>query len=309
MARVALVLGAGGTLGWVYHLGVVEGVRAVIGREPTHAARIIGTSAGGAIAASVLAGSTTDEILASITTGPTETEMAEMRASMSEFRRPTRWLRPAAPGLIRSGKPGLIGVGLLPPGVFPTAPLRKFPVGHESAPWPSSLWIPAVRLDDGRLVVFGRDLIDVSLIDAVEATAAVPVMFRPKHLNGHRYVDGAVRSATNADLLLDDGYFDAVLISSPMSRPGRGVIRRRARRQLRREVEALRAAGSRVVVLEPDERISALAAGFPRANPQLGPEIVANARNHAVDIMHKILVGRDGARPPEFGLRPNIAET
>lgn len=293
MPRVALVLGAGGTLGWVYHLGVIEGVRTLIGRDPGRAARVIGTSAGGAIAASVLAGADTDEILASITVGPTEAEMADMRASMSEFRRPMRWLRPAAPGLIRSGKPGLIGVGLLPPGVFPTAPLRKFPVGGESAPWPPSLWIPAVRLDDGELVVFGRDPVEVSLIDAVEATAAVPVMFRPKHLNGHRYVDGAVRSATNADLLLDDGHFDGVLISSPMSRAGRGVLRRRARRRLQWEVAALRAAGSRVVVLEPDQRITALAAGFPRTNPQLGPEIVANARRHTVDILHKMLARSD----------------
>lgn len=293
MARVALVLGAGGTLGWVYHLGVLEGVRALSGREPAHAARIIGTSAGGAIAASVLAGADTDEVLASITTSPTEAEMADMRASLSEFRRPLRWLRPAAPALLRSGKPGLMGIGLLPPGVFPTAPLRKFPVGDGSARWPSSLWIPAVRLEDGELVVFGRDPIEVSLADAVEATAAVPVMFRPKHLNGHRYVDGAVRSATNADLLLEDGHFDGVLISSPMSRPGRGVIRRRARRQLREEVAALRDAGSRVVVLEPDERVVALAAGFPRANPELGPEIVVTVRDHTVDVLHKLLARLD----------------
>ena len=40
--RVGIVLGAGGPIGWAYHLGVIEGIRDAIGRDPAH---VIGTMA------------------------------------------------------------------------------------------------------------------------------------------------------------------------------------------------------------------------------------------------------------------------
>ncbi|MEM7272121.1 MAG: patatin-like phospholipase family protein [Actinomycetota bacterium] len=273
-----LVLGAGGPLGWVYHLGVLDGVRRALGHEPAGADRIVGTSAGGAIAAGLLAGASNEEILTAVTTRPSEAEMAEMREAAGSLRRPWRWLRPAAPGLaLRVGGDVGVGalVGLLPAGVFPTVTLRRFP-SDGTAGWPPPLWIPSVAIDDGRLVVFGRDRTDVTIADAIEATAAVPAMFKPKRIGDQRFVDGAVRSATNADLLIGEG-LEVVLISSPMTRPGRGLVRSRARRQLRREADALRAAGTRVVVVEPDEEILALAEGFPRRNPESGADIIEAA--------------------------------
>lgn len=278
---LGLVLGAGGAVGWAYHLGVVEGMREAVGCEPTDAERIIGTSAGGAIAASLLTGADTATILGSVRRpmAPEDTErMQEARRSL--FRRHPRTLLPQAPKLL--GKGGLIGlVGLLPAGMFPTFPLRRFPAsGLEE--WPPSLWMPAVRLDDGEVVVFGRDRNDLPVIDALEATSAVPGMFRPKEINGARYIDGAVGSATHADLLLGQGISTA-LVSSPMTRPGGGPIKRRARRQLRQELGRLNRAGIRTVVVEPDEEIMAVAEGFPRQNPEAGPAVVAAARAQTIE--------------------------
>jgi len=277
--RVGLVLGAGGSLGWVYHLGVLEALRWELGAELADIDRVVGTSAGAAIAASVLAGAGSDQVLAAVTTPPTGEEMAVMRAAMAEFRSPRRWLRTTAPSMItRFGTdPGLgLGAiaGLMPTGVFPTASLRKFPVGHPDDPWPGNLWIPSVQVDEGRLVVFGRDLI-VPVIDAVEATAAVPLMFQPKTIAGRRYLDGAVHSATNADLLLADGRFDLVVVASPMTRPGLSPIKTRARAQLRRETRALERTGAEVVILEPSPEVVELAAGFPRSKRDAGPAIIA----------------------------------
>lgn len=50
--RIGLALGAGGTIGWTFHLGVLEGLRAVTGLGPADLVAIVGTSAGGAIAES-----------------------------------------------------------------------------------------------------------------------------------------------------------------------------------------------------------------------------------------------------------------
>ena len=280
---IGIVLGAGGPLGWAYHLGVLDGIHETLGQDPAHADRIVGTSAGGAIAARPLAGATTEEVLSAVTTPPSEADIARMREAAASFRKPWRRFRPLSPGLIL--KLGRLGgatalVGLLPAGVFPTWGLRRFPVDGLGR-WPEQLWMPSVRVDDGALIVFGRDRSDIDIADAIEATAAVPGMFQPKVIDGQRYVDGAVASATHADLLTAERH-GMVLISSPMTRPGRGLVRARARRQLTREVRSLRDVGSQTVVVAPDEHIMAIADGFPRTNPNAGADIVEAARDQTI---------------------------
>jgi len=282
--RVGVVLGAGGPLGWAYHLGVLDGIRTAIGREPANADRIVATSAGAPIAAGLLGGASIEEILEVVVTPPGDDDrriMEEARAGV--LRSPLRALRPMAPNLIpRIGQvgPATAAVGLLPAGIFPTLPLRRL-VARPFNEWPSSLWVPSVRIDDGQLVVFGRDITDVAVADAVEATSAVPGVFRPKLIDGARYVDGAVASSTHADTLVAED-LDVVLISSPMTRPGRGPIRARARRQLAAEVAALRANGTRTIVLSPNEEVLVAAEGFPRQRPEAGAEILAAAQEQTV---------------------------
>lgn len=273
---LALVLGAGGPLGWAYHVGVIEGIRSTLGINPATAERVIGTSAGGAIAAGLLAGASADEMLTAIITRPSDEDIAAMRQAAAEFRRPWQRVRPAAPALAVRGL-GPLGfgalAGLVPAGVFPSTSLRRFPSSDD---WPEALWIPAVRLSDGHTVVFGRDRLDVAVIDAVEATSSVPGMFRPKEIDGERFTDGAVRSATNADLLTS-ARFNLVVVSSPMTRPGRGMVRTRARWQLQSEIDELRAEGATVVVVEPDQAMVDQTKGYPRTNHEAGPALAEAA--------------------------------
>ena len=281
---VGIALGAGGPLGWAFHLGVLDGLRDALGVEPADAQRVVGTSAGGAIAASLLSGADTATVLASIAEPMSEADQAEMRAAMGDRAGWRRFLRPLAPrtALRRLPRaPITAAVGLLPGGVFPTFPLRRFPV-DAGGEWPSSLWLPSVRMDTGELTVFGRDRTDVDVRDALEATSAVPGMFRPKRIDGVAHVDGAVASATHADLLADDGH-DLVVVSSVMTRPGRGPIKIRARHQLRQEIAALERTGTRTVVIEPDADVIELARGWPRTGAERGPEIVAAAAKQTID--------------------------
>ncbi len=275
---VGIVLGAGGPLGWAYHLGVIEGIRDAIGREPADADRIVGTSAGGAIAATLLAGTPTEEVLEIITNPPSGEERAQMRAAgVNALRNPFRALRPVAPGLIR--KAGQVGVGtalvgLLPAGLFPTLVLRRFVTKQE---WCPQLWVPSVRMDTGQTVVFGRDVIPATLGDAIEATSAVPGVFQPKVIDGVRYVDGAVASSTHAEKLVSEN-LDVTLISAPAARAGGGPIRRRARRSLETETEALGQNSTRTIVVIPDDAVLAAADGFPRQRPAAAADIVEAAR-------------------------------
>ncbi len=292
-----LVLGAGGSLGWAYHLGVLEGIRSALGREPATADRIIGTSAGGAVAATLMAGATTDEVLDSIVAPLTTEQREEMGAIYRRTRRRFwRYLRPQAAHLLfrRGGGIGL--AGLLPTGAFPTSNLRRFPTGEPTNTWPDRLWLPAVRLEDGAITVFGRDRTDVAVADAVEATSAVPALFQPKRIDPHRYIDGAVASATHADLLAPFG-FDLAVVASPMTRPGKGLVRRRARRQLGHEVERLTTTGTSVVVVEPDEAIMAVADGYPRQAPDAGPRIVDAARRQTIEAIERFSERGAGSGP------------
>lgn len=140
---VGIALGAGGPLGWAFHLGVLDGIRDALGVNPAEAQRVVGTSAGGAIAASLLGGADTDTVLGSIAQPMSEEDQAEMRRAMAG--RKTGWrrllIRPQAPltALKRlPTAPITAAVGLMPGGVFPTYPLRRFPVDAEAG-WPESL--------------------------------------------------------------------------------------------------------------------------------------------------------------------------
>ena len=290
-----IVLGAGGPFGWAFHLGVIEGIREATGQDIGAADRVVGTSAGGAIAASLFAGATTEDLLDTIMQPPSAAEREEMRDTKRRLaRQPLRALRPQAPSMLRLG--GVVGmVGLLPRGAFPTFPLRRFPT-HSLTKWPGPLWIPSVRLGDGHTVVFGRDRIDVAVSEAVEATSAVPSMFQPKTIGNDHYIDGAVASATHADLLADSG-LDTVFIASPMTRPGRGFVRLRARRQLKHEVAAIQASGTRTVVVHPSDAVMAAADGFPRRNPDAGLEIVDAARQQTIDEINQLTQGSKRQSP------------
>lgn len=275
---MGLVMGAGGTFGWAFHLGVLDGLRLATGLEIHDASRVISTSAGTAISAARLSGRSRDEILALAVTPPTDEMMVEVRTAKAQLGKPWRWLRPQSPRMAARQllhAPMVAAVGLMPEGPFPTASLRRFV--PDDAPWPSSLWITAVDLATGETVVLGRDA-EASLQDAIEASGTVPPLMQPKEIGSLRLVDGAVTSATHGDLLDPNG-FDMVVVSSPMTRPGRGPVKLRARRHLRTEFAALRAAGARVVIIEPTAEIVALGNGFPRSNPQAGHAVADAAKD------------------------------
>jgi NTE family protein len=135
--------------------------------------------------------------------------------------------------------------------------------------WPADdLWITAVRQDDLSRTVFGRDAWP-SLADAVHASCAIPGYFRPVQIDGRRYVDGGVRSPTNADVLRRRDDLDLVVVVSPMSGRDLGrfgseaVVRRHAAGKLRAELERLDRAGIPTVVIEPGpEVVAALGSDF-----------------------------------------------
>jgi predicted acylesterase/phospholipase RssA len=140
--------------------------------------------------------------------------------------------------------------------------------------WPvDPTWVVAYRTRDARRVVFGRDDVEVvDLAQAVEASSAVPARFAPVHAASGRYVDGAVHSPTNADLVAGLG-FDLAIVSSPMSATdecsgSRTDVGERTRawfgRLLAREISAVAARQTKVLVLQPGPtEMAAIRADLP----------------------------------------------
>ncbi|MDJ0959914.1 MAG: patatin-like phospholipase family protein [Acidimicrobiia bacterium] len=277
--KVALVLGGGGTGGWMFHVGVLHALETHAGFRGRDASLAIGTSAGSPIAAMARLGLGADEIESIVSRPPSD---AERREYMEVMRTSRRSWKPVAPHLVRSLRthgPVVAVSGLLPPGIFPTDPLGRMGDLHRTSAWPDGLWIPAVRSDDGAVVVFGRDA-DVPLSDAIEASSALPLLFQPKTINGHRFLDGGAASPTHADLALDTQP-DLVIISSPMSRPVRRPLARFARSRLVEERTLLEGAGIRTVVIEPPAAADRLFREFPRRRWEAGAEILGLARGVA----------------------------
>jgi NTE family protein len=130
--------------------------------------------------------------------------------------------------------------------------------------WPISprTWLVALDFDSGRRVAFGAAGEPVaSVAQAVMASCSVPGLFSPVTIGGRRYVDGAVASVTNADLLVGEE-LDEVVVVAPMAMrdedPRRSAAARLDRRmrlrmsqRCRWEAARLAAAGTSVRVFAP----------------------------------------------------------
>ena len=275
MTRVGLVLGAGGSVGEAYHLGVLSALAAETGWDPRSAEIVVGTSAGSLVAALLRGGLAVTDLAADILGEPLSPEGAATLAALGPRGRLARreprgpvW-RPAHPGLLLAAarRKGRLRAGLLPSALGPTGTVDPAPVAdrvrrlHPSR-WPAeSLEIVAVRLSDGQRVAFGApEAPPVDVGTATMASCAIPGYLRPVQIEGEEYVDGGSHSPTNADLLAGR-HLDLVIISAPMGVAaealgcGRADLALRVlwRRAARAEARAVRGSGTAVVLAQPGQ--------------------------------------------------------
>ncbi|MGH3712728.1 MAG: patatin-like phospholipase family protein, partial [Micromonosporaceae bacterium] len=102
--------------------------------------------------------------------------------------------------------------------------------------------LTAVDAATGALAVFGN-ADGVPLVSAVAASCAVPTVWPPVTIGGRRYIDGGVRSVTNADLAA--GY-DRVVVLCGIPEDSDTVFPTPIAHELRQ------LAGSRVLYVTPD---------------------------------------------------------
>lgn len=212
MAGRALVLGGGGVTGVAWELGLLAGL-AEAGVDPAAADLYVGTSAGSVVAAQVTSGAAIEDLYARQLEPPAGEIAAHIGRGLLA-RLGWTMLRSRQPEAFRRR----IGAMALKAKTLTEAERRKVIAGRlGDLGWPDRrLLITACDAYSGAFKVFDADS-GVSLVDAVGASCAVPGVWPPVTIGDTRYIDGGVRSATNADLA--EGA-DRVIIIAPVALGG-----------------------------------------------------------------------------------------
>lgn len=299
MSAVGIVLGGGGITGAAYELATLMAIELATGWNPNSADVVVGTSSGAWVAALLRH----DRLDLDSLVLPTDDREAVARRIRERIftRRPGvkvgAWVRHGLlPGVRSPGLTLLLGS----PAPYDTSGLRKWvaeELGEAADSWPERpTSIVAYDLAAKRRTAFGtHQAPEAALADAVAASTAIPLLFRPWRIGGRNYVDGGVVSGTHADLVLGNPRpLDLVLVIAPMAaeedRHGawmhEKLFDRVGCRSLDEEIRLIRGSwpGADILTLRPSPQVLA----SMRPNP-LDPDLAVPAFIRTLIAMKKTL--------------------
>jgi NTE family protein len=268
--RKALVLGGGGTVGIAWEAGIAAGLLEN-GVNLSDADLLVGTSAGSVVATLLASGVDPRQFLA---------------LQMAAGGAPPAMVTPSDPALIQAiyakwstadelnadlrreiGSMALVA-RTMTEAEWIDGFVRN--LGGEMT-WPERpLLITAVDALTGAFVTWAKGA-GVPLHLAMAASCTVPGLFPPVSIGESRYVDGGLRSATNADLAA--GY-ETVVIVAPLATAAHPM----GQRHVGREVADLQARGTNTELLLPDPEAMAAISGNMMDARQIAPAAEAGIR-------------------------------
>src|SRR5581483_7183588 len=252
----ALVLSGGGSVGIAWQSGLVVGL-ADAGVDVKTMDRVLGTSAGSAVGAQIKLGRDLADQVARYRTGPrpqgaSSGQTSGHPAGTSTAERMARLMEvmAGAPDASPEERRRQIGRYALDADAGPEEAFVGAFSYLKGEPWPAGYACTAVEAESGEFVVWeGQD--GVELDRAVASSCAVPGVFPPITINGRRYIDGGMRSVTNADLVQGS---DRLVIITLMAGTRTAVNpewaeRMRATREA--ELDAIQSAGGEIATIAP----------------------------------------------------------
>lgn len=206
----ALVLGGGGVTGIAWETGVLHGL-AEAGVDLTDADLFVGTSAGSVVATQLAGGVALADLYASQLLPP-DGEIPARLTTWMLVRYALSYVMPGSPAAKRA-RLGRAALNARTPSE--ESRLEVFRQRLSIQDWPErALKVTAVDTADGRFVAFDRDS-GVPLLEAVASSCAVPLVWPPVTIDGHRYMDGGMRSVANVDLAAG---CSRVVVVAPLTR-------------------------------------------------------------------------------------------
>jgi NTE family protein len=256
----ALVLSGGGPVGIAWEAGLLAGLEDE-GVDLGAAEYILGTSAGSFVGSQLAMGRKAGDLAASILA-----EADRISPAVAAGSRPNG-ARPAAMGVLmelmqaaRSGerdpKEARREIGkfaLSAETMDEDAFIRSFGKqlsGSQADSWPERRFAcTAVDAETGDFVVWGNDS-QVGLARAVASSCSVPGVYPPITIKGRRYIDGGMRSGSNADLASGHERVVVVGLRTAAADPQMAA---QMRAPLERELQKLRDGGAKTELILPDD--------------------------------------------------------
>ncbi|MGZ8714730.1 MAG: patatin-like phospholipase family protein [Mycobacterium sp.] len=215
MTKRALALAGGGVAGIAWEIGILRGI-ADASPATADALResdvLVGTSAGSTVAAQLISGLRLDELF----DRQIEASTTELNPNVGVEEITELFLTAMTQPGSKAEKLQRIGSVALSTETVSEV-VRRQVIEHRlpEHDWPQRiLRISAIDTATGELVTLDRNS-GVNLVDAVAASCAVPGVWPPVTIGGHRYMDGGVGSTVNLELAAD---CDVVVALLPQGR-------------------------------------------------------------------------------------------
>jgi NTE family protein len=255
----ALVLSGGGSVGIAWQSGLAVGL-AEAGVSLAEADVVIGTSAGSAVGAQVKLGRDLSNQIDRYRSGPARGASAGRSSGSASPDRMAQLMQlmagaEDAPPEERRRRIGQYALEA------ETGPEDNFVSAFaylRGEAWPAGYSCTAVDALTGEFAVWqGQPGVDLDR--AVASSCAVPGLFPPITINGRRYVDGGMRSGTNADLAAGNERVLIVTLMTGGARPGMSPEWAERMRQAREaELSAITSAGGTIETIAPDSETAAV---------------------------------------------------
>ena len=279
MTKRALVLGGGGPVGIAWEAGLLAGLLEG-GVDVREADYVLGTSAGSFVGSQVAGGrdmrKTCEAIIAEEARQASAAEVAQPKPAGDRPSGPApmmtlmRLMQEAAEGRRPADevRRELGAFALAAATVDEATFIKSFGRSlAEGGQWPARHFAcTAVDTATGDFQVWDNDS-GVGLAQAVASSCSVPGVYPPITINGKRYMDGGMRSGTNADLA--KGHDKVILVAVRIG-AGDPAALERSKAALDKEIKVLTDAGAEVEVITPDEA-SAAAFGNNLMNARVRP--------------------------------------
>ena len=253
--KIGLAIAGGGPVGAIYELGALRAIDEGIDGLRLHQLDIyVGVSAGAFLTTS-LANQVTTSQMCRIFMGTSSAEFqfepeTFLKPAFEEYLRRIRNLPSAIYDLVSEAirHPArlarLEAVGglskVLPTGLFDNHTIDHFVSRvlnrsgrtNDFRELDTTLRIVAMDLDSGQAVRFGEPGYDhVPISKAVQASAALPGLYPPVEIDGHYYVDGALRRTLHASVALHEGV-DLLIGLNPLV-PFDAELQQRSQKELK----------------------------------------------------------------------------